>query len=207
MLLPTHSHFYWSNWWADNCNRRSKESNASHHSHVDMEGHNDFYPYLPLSTTERSMLQTGPMTTWQLHGDLCPTPLHFFLTLCCPNGNFPMGNLGRFPQGKPAATVTLPKVHAKSFCVSVIHQILKWTTYRIFTVRAWSLLFVHIYTRRLGKPTTGQHNILTRKNSHKFFLCSWQGLNLGSWDLKSDALPTESPHQFKHHKMIHEHCT
>ena len=37
---------------------------------------------------------------------------------------------------------------------------------------------------------------LTRKKSHKFFLCSWRGSNLGSWnplDLEAVALPIEPP--------------
>ena len=53
---------------------------------------------------------------------VCETFLLLLLTLCYPNGNFfSMGNLGRFPQGKPAATeLHYPtlinyKVHAGSF--------------------------------------------------------------------------------------------
>ena len=39
-------------------------------------------------------------------GFFCVCGFCFFVfTLCCPNGNFfPMGNSGRFSQGKPAAT-------------------------------------------------------------------------------------------------------
>ena len=54
-----------------------------------------------------------------------------------------------------------------------------------------------VYTRRgWGTPTASQHNILTRKNSHKFFLCSGRDSNLWSWnplDLEADALPNEPP--------------
>ena len=54
-----------------------------------------------------------------------------------------------FPQGKPAATESLYptlinyKVHAGSFCVSMIHQTLTWTTGSL-TVRTWSFLCVRI---------------------------------------------------------------
>ena len=40
-------------------------------------------------------------------------------------------------------------------------------------------------TRGLDTPTTSQHNNLTRKSSHKCFLCFWRGSNLGSLDLES----------------------
>ena len=46
-----------------------------------------------------------------------------------------MRNSGRFPQGKSAATESCYptrinyKVHAGSFCVSIIHRILTWTTW------------------------------------------------------------------------------
>ena len=53
------------------------------------------------------------------------------------------------------------KVHAGSFCVSVIHRSLTWVC-----------SYACVYTQGWGTPTTSQHNILTRKNSHKCFLCS-----------------------------------
>ena len=55
---------------------------------------------------------------------------NFFLQLYCPNGISPMGNLGCFPQGKPAAQscATQPTVHAWCFSVSRIHHTLIWTT-------------------------------------------------------------------------------
>ena len=56
--------------------------------------------------------------------------------------------------------------------------------HRIFNVRTWSLVCVRVYTRGLGIPTTSQHNILTRENSHNFVLCSRRGSNLGSLDLE-----------------------
>ena len=57
--------------------------------------------------------------------------------------------------------------------------------YRIFNMRMWSFLCVHIHTGGLGTLTASLHNILTRKNSHKFFLCLGQGVNLWSYDLES----------------------
>ena len=56
--------------------------------------------------------------------------LFYFLQLYCPNGIFPMRNLGCFPWGKPAATES----HCPTYCacwvfsVSIIHQTLTWTT-------------------------------------------------------------------------------
>ena len=59
----------------------------------------------------------------------------FWGTLCCPNVISPMGNSGRFPQGKSAAAVSLYptliiinyKAHVGSVHVSIIHQTLTWT--------------------------------------------------------------------------------
>ena len=65
--------------------------------------------------------------------------------------------------------------------------------HRIFNVRTWSFFSACVYTRGLGTPTASQHSILPRKNSHNFCVCSWRGLNLGSLDLESDALPIEPP--------------
>ena len=51
------------------------------------------------------------------------------LHLYCPNGISPMGNLGCFAQGKPAATdATKPTVHAGCLSVSITHQTLTWIT-------------------------------------------------------------------------------
>ena len=56
-----------------------------------------------------------------------------------------------FPQGKPAATVSTLinynyKVHAGSFCVSVIHQNLTWMMdYSIFNQHTRSFLCVHMH--------------------------------------------------------------
>ena len=66
------------------------------------------------------------------------------------------------------------KAHAGFFCVSVIHQTLTWTT---GSLRDHS--YACVYTQGLGTPTASLHNIFYSK-THKFFLCFWQGLNLGS---------------------------
>ena len=67
--------------------------------------------------------------------------------------------------------------------------------YRIFNVRTYVLMRAYTHGR-WGTPTMSQHNILTRKNSLKFFLCSRWESNLWSWnplDFEADALPTEPP--------------
>ena len=78
------------------------------------------------------------------------------------------------------------------FRVSLIHRTLTWTTGSLTCVRSHA----RVYTRGWGTPTTSQHNSLTRKNSHKFVLCSRRDSNLWSWnpsDLEADALPIEPP--------------
>ena len=78
------------------------------------------------------------------------------------------------------------KVHAGSFHFSVIH----WTdNYRIYNVRTWAFLRVHIHTRVGHTDNPAQHFLL--RKAHKFFLCSWRDWNLGSLNLESDALPIE----------------
>ena len=62
-----------------------------------------------------------------------------------------------------------------------------WTTG--YTTMRTSFLCVCI---RMGTDESAQHFWL-RKKSHKFFLCSWWGSNLGSLDLESDALPIDPP--------------
>ena len=62
--------------------------------------------------------------------------------------------------------------------------------YRIFNVRTWSFVYVHIYTQQgLGTPTASQQNHLDWKT--KFFLCSWRDLNPRHLDLQSNTLTTE----------------
>ena len=61
-----------------------------------------------------------------------------------------MGNLGRFPQGKTAATeprcptlIINYKVHAGSFRVSIIHRTLTWSTGSLTCVRDHSYACVY----------------------------------------------------------------
>ena len=100
--------------------------------------------------------------------------LGFFLyfVLCCPNGNFPMGNLGCIPQGKPAATVLRypnlinHNVHAGSFCVSVIHQTLTWwTTGSLLTsnVHTWSWGYGRLMAKAMPRaPLQKSHRLSWR---------------------------------------------
>ena len=68
--------------------------------------------------------------------------------------------------------------------------------YRIVNVRTLSFLCVPIHSGVEHTDKESAHTgvyILTRKNYHKFFLCSWWGSYLGSLDLESDALPVSHP--------------
>ena len=68
--------------------------------------------------------------------------------------------------------------------------------YKIFDVRAWPFVSVRIHTGGLGTPTASQHNIFdSEKLSYICELYSSRGLNLGSSDLETDALPIEPPRQ------------
>ena len=125
--------------------------------------------------------------------------------------NFPMGNLGRFSQGKSAVTeLRYPtlinyKVHAGSFHVSIIHQTLTWTTW---SWRTHMIMLTRVYTHKgWAHWKRDSTTFLTKKNPHKLFLCSWRrwGSNLGSLGLESDALPTEPPHHLVY--MCSHTCT
>ena len=86
------------------------------------------------------------------------------------------------------------QVHVGSFCVSVIHRTLTWTTGHLTCVcgRSYACGYTH---GGLGTPTTSQHNILNSEKLSQFlFLCSWRGSNLRSMDLESDALYTKPSH-------------
>ena len=72
-----------------------------------------------------------------------------------------MGNLGRFPQGiKPAATESrYPtlinyEMDAGSFCVSIIHQTLTWTTGSLTYVhdRSYACVYTHKWVRHAFHP-------------------------------------------------------
>ena len=92
-------------------------------------------------------------------------------------GMFSMRNLGRFPQGKPAATepryptLINYKVHAGSYRVSIIHQILIWT----INVCIWSFLCVRIHTG-VGHTDneTVQHFLLWKTLTN--FVCALDGI-------------------------------
>ena len=122
-----------------------------------------------------------------INADRNPVCVCVFCTLCCPLGNFPMGNLGRFPQEKPAATVScFPplinyKVHAGSFRVSVIYQTLIWTTGSLMCVRAC------VYTQGLCTLTASQHNIFDLEKL-TIFVCAPDGIRTSGLWISSPSL-------------------
>ena len=103
---------------------------------------------------------------------------------------FLSGNSGRLTwvrlQQPQEQCYPVLQVHAGSFCVPVFHM-----DYRIFNVHMWSFLCVRIHT---GVGTLTMSHFGLKRNSHRFFFCSWHGSNLGSLDLESDAVPIEPPH-------------
>ena len=108
----------------------------------------------------------------------------FFLTLCCPNGNFPHIRVA-FPQGNPAATESsYPtlinyKVHAGSFCVIIVHWTLTWTTGSLACVRDHSYAYVY---------TLGLHGHTDSKSAQHFWL--WK--NSLSFSCAPDGVRTSS---------------
>ena len=92
-----------------------------------------------------------------------------------------MGKLGRFPQGKPAATVlhypTLInyKVHAEPFHASVIDQTLTWTTGSLTCVRDHSCACVYTHG---GVGHTGSESAQYIFDSEKLtnFPCAPDGI-------------------------------
>ena len=75
--------------------------------------------------------------------------------------------------------------------------------YKIFNVHTWSSLWVHIYIHtRVGHIDNESAQHFWLRKTHKFFLCSWRGLNLGSLDLLSDAPPIEPP---RHHNTRYQY--
>ena len=85
------------------------------------------------------------------------------------------------------------KMHAGSFRVSVIHRILTWTIRSLTCV--CSFVCVRIHTRFGHTNSESSVSTCWLRKTPKKFLLSWRrlGSNLGSLDLKSDALPTEPP--------------
>ena len=82
-------------------------------------------------------------------------------------------------------------MYAGSFRVSVIHRTLTWTTGSLTCVR--DHYYACVYTRGLGTPTASQQNNFDSEKLTILCVCSRRGSNLGSLDLKSDALPIEPP--------------
>ena len=81
-----------------------------------------------------------------------------------------------------ATRAALPSstMHAGSFYVSVIHQILTWTTGSLMCIRDHS--FACVYTRGLGTPTVSQHMFVSEKLAH--FSCAPDGVQTsGLWIL------------------------
>ena len=83
-----------------------------------------------------------------------------FVDFAIPMEIFPLGNSGRFPQEKPAATpshypsLISYKVHAESFRASIIHR--TWITVSLTYIHDHS--YVCVYTQGLGTPTeSAQH--------------------------------------------------
>ena len=75
--------------------------------------------------------------------------------------------------------------------------------YRIFNVRTWSFLRVHIHTR-VGHIDSKSAQHFWQGKTHTFFVCSWWDSNLHPLDLEPDALPIEPPRycHYKHKMYI-----
>ena len=73
------------------------------------------------------------------------------------------------------------KVHAGSFCVSIIHGTLTWMTGSLTCVRDHS--YACVYTRGLGIPTASQHNIFDSEKLPNFSCAPDAGgvRNYGLW--------------------------
>ena len=122
--------------------------------------------------------------------------LYFFVfcTLCCANGKF--GSLSL----RKASCNSYATQHSLIIKCMLGPYVFPYSTnsdmdYRISNVRTWSFLGMCVHTGSWAHRQRVSTTLLTWKNSHKLFLCSWhrRGSNLGSLDLESDALPTEPP--------------
>ena len=128
----------------------------------------------------------------------------FYLTLY---QSLDSGKFGPPYQGKATATAraALPSPTSErwvfSFRVPVIHRTLTtWTTGSLTCVLDHSYACI-IYTRWLGTPTASQHNIFDSETL--VFLVLLTGVELGSWNVKSDVLPTEPP---RHIVLLRLNC-
>ena len=99
---------------------------------------------------------------------------------------FMAGNSGRQPQEQRRYPVL--QVHTGCFRVSVIHRALTWTTGSLTSVRDHSCACVYTHEGLAVSITC-----LTREKTHEVFLVLLTGFELGSWNVKSDALPIEPP--------------
>ena len=132
------------------------------------------------------------------HGKLLVNVLYFifFIFIHIPFGKFGQPYLWVRLQQPQEQCYPVLQVHAGTVHVSVIHQTLTWPTGSLAYVCDHS--YAWVYTQGLGelKVTCSADSLSvyptfsTRKNSHKVFLCSCRGSNLGSLD----ALPIEPPH-------------
>ena len=84
------------------------------------------------------------------------------------------------------------KVHAGSFCVSIIHRTLTWTIGSLTCVRDYS--YACVYTQGLGTPTASQHIFDSEKLTNCSCAPDADGARTSDLlDLESNALPTEPP--------------
>ena len=102
-----------------------------------------------------------------------------------------LGNPGHFPQGKPAATVSrYPtlinyKVHAGSFCISVMHLTLTWTTGSLTCISDHS--YACVCTQGLGAVSTIYFDSGGKTLTNFSCAPDW-------FSISSPKLPIEPPH-------------
>ena len=88
-------------------------------------------------------------------------PVFLFLLLCCPTWNFPLGNLGRFPQGKPAATVMLHNLNhwpSVCFCVTILMTVRPTLLLQIdMGSLTCALIRVHTVHTKVSQAPTSLH--------------------------------------------------
>ena len=106
--------------------------------------------------------------------DFCIFYTFYFIHFIIPFGKFGLPYLGMRLQQPQEQRYPVQQVHAGSFCVSVIHQTLTWTTGSFTCVCDHS--YACVYTRQLGTtPTACQHNsFYSEKLSHIFVVILMQ---------------------------------
>ena len=124
-------------------------------------------------------------TTTQFSCCICCTRVHWLIIVCT-------GWTPNAPEQPQEQRYPVLQVYAGSFraCSRNPLGTLTWTSGSLTCVRDHS--YTHGCWAHQQRVST---TVLTRKNSHNFFLCSWRGwgLNLRSLDLEFDALPIEPP--------------